>query len=145
MRSRPFLLLSPLLLTFTSFPTFPPPPPFPVRTSPMIIGLTPANGATTGGVTVTIRGLNFIDVTSVMFGSTPAQTFVVNDSNSITAVTPFNYAEEIVDVVVSTKYGRNSTSISDQFSYISPFYSCVRNFYVSPTGADTNDGSLSAP
>jgi parallel beta-helix repeat protein len=145
MRSRPFLLLSPLLLTFTSFPTFPPPPPFPVRTSPMIIGLTPANGATTGGVTVTIRGLNFIDVKSVMFGSTPAQTFVVNDSNSITAVTPFNYAEEIVDVAVSTRYGRNSNSISDQFSYISPFYSCVRNFYVSPTGADTNDGSLSAP
>jgi parallel beta-helix repeat protein len=145
MRSPSFLLLSPLLLTFTSFPTFPPPPPFPVRSTPVVTGLAPANGTTTGGATISISGLNFIGVKSVMFGSTPAQNFVVNDSNSITAVTPFNYAEGAVDVIVSTKYGRNSSSEADQFSYISPFYSCIDNFYVSPTGSDTNDGSLSAP
>ncbi|MGB8840214.1 MAG: IPT/TIG domain-containing protein [Aliidongia sp.] len=140
-----FLLASPFLLTFTSFPVFPPLPPFPVRVSPVITGLTPANGATTGGATVTISGLNFVGVKGVSFGSNPAQSFTVNNTNSITAVSPISDTEISVDVSVSTKYGINPASISDKFSYISSLYSCLRNFYVSPTGLDTNDGSISAP
>ena len=51
---------------------------------PTITSYTPEAGGT--GTTVTIKGTNFIGITSVSFGGIAASSFVVNSANTITAV-----------------------------------------------------------
>lgn len=51
---------------------------------PGISSFTPATG--TAGTTVTITGINFINVSSVKFGGIPAGSFTLNSSTSITAI-----------------------------------------------------------
>ncbi|PTR01539.1 putative Ig domain-containing protein [Mucilaginibacter yixingensis] len=53
-------------------------------TGPKIDSFSPASAATGGSVTITGEG--FTDATSVSFGGTPATSFVINSSTSITAV-----------------------------------------------------------
>jgi hypothetical protein len=52
--------------------------------TPTISSFTPTSSG--GGVTVTITGTNFLDVNAVTFGGTPAASFVVVSTTSITAV-----------------------------------------------------------
>jgi len=85
-------------------------------TVPTVTGLSPATGTTAGGTSVTITGTNFTNVNTVLFGSYPAQSIVVNSATSITAVSPAE-ASGTVDVRVTTTGGQSATSASDQFVY----------------------------
>ncbi|MGH9090457.1 MAG: IPT/TIG domain-containing protein, partial [Acidimicrobiales bacterium] len=48
---------------------------FTYTTAPIVTGVTPSTGPTTGGTTVTITGLQMTTATAVMFGSVPATSF----------------------------------------------------------------------
>ncbi|MCA1668273.1 MAG: IPT/TIG domain-containing protein [Thermomicrobia bacterium] len=71
---------------------------------PTVSGVTPAAGTTAGGVSVTITGTNFTDVTDVTFGGTAATTFSVVGDTQITATAPA-HAIGPVDVVVTAAGG----------------------------------------
>lgn len=53
-----------------------------------ISAISPNKGKPQGGNSVTITGLNFLEVTGVLFGSSHALSFIVNSPTSITAVVP---------------------------------------------------------
>jgi hypothetical protein len=82
---------------------------------PAVTGLTPPRGPQTGGTSVTIKGCNFTKVKKVMFGTTPATSFTVNSTTSITAMAPAGTG--VVNVVVTSKKGSSSTSPATAFAY----------------------------
>lgn len=85
---------------------------------PVVTNVNPNLGPPGGGTSVTITGANFIDVTSVMFGSTNALSFVVNSMTSITAISPPGTG--VVDVRVTNVEGISDINTNDRFTYISP-------------------------
>jgi hypothetical protein len=96
---------------------------------------------------VTITGTNFTGVSSVMFGSEPAEGFTVNSSTSITAIAP-DAAAATIDVTVTTVNGTSATSSADHYTYTggsSPSVSSLstqlgdsagNNTYVTITGSN---------
>jgi len=80
-----------------------------------VSGLTPTTGPPAGGTSVTISGTDFADATAVDFGSTPASSYTVDSSTSITAVAPPGTGT--VDVTVVGPDGTSATSSADQFTY----------------------------
>jgi hypothetical protein len=79
----------------------------PVAVPPAITGVSPANGTTAGGTTVTITGTNLTGATAVTFGGTAATSFTVDSPTQITAVTPARSAGA-ADVVVTTPDGTDT-------------------------------------
>ncbi|MFI8854783.1 IPT/TIG domain-containing protein [Streptomyces sp. NPDC053499] len=93
---------------------------FSYQNSPVVTGLAPGNGPTSGGTTVTITGTDLTGATSVKFGSTPATSFTVNSATQITAVTPAGTAGG-APVTVTTAAGTSATgSASTYFFYANP-------------------------
>ena len=86
-----------------------------VAAAPSVFGLNPNSGPTTGGTTVTITGTGFSGATAVNFGTTPAASFAVTSSTTITAVSPPGTGG--VDVTVTTPQGTSATSPADVFTY----------------------------
>ncbi len=76
-----------------------------------------AGGSDAGGSTVDITGTGFTGASAVDFGSTPATSFTVNSSTSITAVAPPSSSDGPVDVTVTTNGAASATSAADQFTY----------------------------
>ena len=68
---------------------------------PIVTSVSPCTGSTSGGTSVTITGSNFTGVTGVKFGTTPASSYTVTSSTSITAVAPAG-STGAVDVTVTT-------------------------------------------
>jgi len=89
------------------------------ETAPTITSVSPNQGPTTGGTSVTITGTNFIGTTAVKFGATNATSFTVNSATQITATSPTG-ALGTVHITVTTPAGTSATSANDQFTYISP-------------------------
>ena len=89
------------------------------ETAPTVTNVSPNQGPTTGGTTVTITGTNFIGATSVKFGVTSATTFTVNNATSITATSPAG-SVGTVHIIVTTPAGTSSTTVNDQFTYFAP-------------------------
>ena len=87
-------------------------------TGPVVSGISPNTGLTTGGTTVTITGSNFTSALSVSFGNIAASSFTVNSDTSITAVSPTGTG--VVDVTVTTPLGTSPTSSNDNFTYTLP-------------------------
>jgi hypothetical protein len=85
---------------------------------PAITSVSPSSGPEGGGTPVTITGTNLTAATEVSFGATGAQSFKVNSSTSIEAVSPTGTGT--VDVTVRTDSGTSTTSTADQFSYLPP-------------------------
>ncbi|MCX4820442.1 IPT/TIG domain-containing protein [Streptomyces sp. NBC_01142] len=56
--------------------------------APSLTSVSPSQGPTSGGTTVTLTGTGFTGATAVTFGSTPATSYTVNSANQITAVAP---------------------------------------------------------
>jgi YVTN family beta-propeller protein len=83
---------------------------------PTVISINPTSGPEFGGTVVTITGTHFTGATQVLFGETPATSFVVNSDSSITAVSPAGTGT--VDVRVVTSFGTSATTPADQFTYI---------------------------
>ncbi|HVX07592.1 IPT/TIG domain-containing protein [Humibacter sp.] len=84
--------------------------------APTIQSLTPTEGPTAGGTSVTITGTGFTGASAVDFGGTPAASFTVDDATHITATTPAHSAGA-VDVTVTTVGG---TSGPGQFTFVAP-------------------------
>jgi IPT/TIG domain len=85
--------------------------------APAVLGISPSSGPSAGGTTVTITGTSFTGASSVAFGTTPAVSFSVVSSTTITAVSPPGAGT--VDVIVTTPSGTSTLSPADQFTYTS--------------------------
>ena len=72
---------------------------------PGIVGITPNEGAASGGTAVTITGAGFVNETMVAFGDIPATSIVVAGATSLTAISPPNDAG-VVDVEVTNPDGQ---------------------------------------
>ena len=83
---------------------------------PVIAAVTPSFGPAAGGTTVTITGKSFKGTTAVTFGSTPALSFTVTSSKSVTAVAPPGVVGA-VDVTLTNASGVSGISAVDQFTY----------------------------
>ena len=90
---------------------------FTYTTAPIVSGVSPNNGLTTGGTGVTITGTNFVAGAGVTFGGTAATNVVVVNSTSITATAPAHAAGAVtVTVTVNSQSG----SLSNGFTYNTP-------------------------
>jgi alpha-tubulin suppressor-like RCC1 family protein len=85
---------------------------------PVVTGVSPSRGATTGGTTVTISGDNFEAGATVKFGTAEATGVTVNSSTSITATAPAGAGT--VNVLVTTPSGTSPSVAADRFTYVPP-------------------------
>ena len=72
--------------------------------------VSPITALATGGVTVTITGINFTGVNAVMFGTTAATSYTYVSATLITAVAPPE-AIGTVDITVTTTAGTSPTEL----------------------------------
>ena len=91
----------------------PTPPP-----APTITRLSPKTGAP--GTQVAISGSNFVNVTSVTFGSQPATKFTVNSEGEITAEAPEGSGTVIVSVTTQTGASEPKHKSKAKFRYKKP-------------------------
>jgi hypothetical protein len=83
---------------------------------PVVTSVAPDVGPASGGTTVTITGKRFQHVTAVDFGTTPAASYTVTNSKTISAVAP--PGSGTVDVSVTNESGASGVgSPVDQFTY----------------------------
>jgi alpha-tubulin suppressor-like RCC1 family protein len=83
---------------------------------PVLRTLSTTSGPGGGETTVTITGSEFVGVTAVDFGASPASSFEVTSPTSIIAVSPAGAGT--VNVTVSAAGGTSAISKHDQFGYI---------------------------
>jgi hypothetical protein len=83
---------------------------------PVVAALSPNRGLDAGGTSVTISGTDLGGATSVMFGTAPAASFVVDSSTSITATSPA-HASAAVDVTVTGPDGTSTVGSGDEFTF----------------------------
>lgn len=86
---------------------------------PTVTKLSSKKGVAAGGTGVIINGTNFVGVTGISFGSTPASSFKVETDTSISVVSPPGTTGS-VSIIVTTPNGANSPSSKDMFGYGSP-------------------------
>jgi phospholipase C len=84
--------------------------------APAVTGVTPASGPPAGCNEVTLSGSGFSGASQVMFGSKPAESFVVDSDTKLVAVPPPGSVGR-VDVQVTNPLGTSQTSSSDRYSY----------------------------
>ncbi|WP_245714162.1 IPT/TIG domain-containing protein, partial [Nocardia vaccinii] len=80
---------------------------------PALSTISPSQGSTAGGTTVTLTGTGLTGVTAVNFGATPATSFTVDSATQITAVAPAGTG--IVSVTVT---GPGGTSNPVTYTYV---------------------------
>ena len=90
--------------------------PYTYTTVPTLSGVSPTQGSTAGGNTVTLTGTNLTGATAVLFGTAPATSFTVGSATQITAVVPTG-AVGAVPVTVVTPGG---TTPGGVFYYYQP-------------------------
>ncbi len=105
--------------------------------APTVSSVVPNIGPAAGGTTVTITGTNFVGVTDVDFGATPAASFTVDSPTQITAVSPSGTDDTTVDVTVTNITGVSATNVNDQFT----FSDAPAVTSVSPTGGPLAGGT----
>jgi hypothetical protein len=86
---------------------------------PVLLGISPGVGPSTGGTEVTITGENLRRVKAVSFGSAPAASFSEVDEGELKAIAPAS-AAGIVDVQVTTAAGTTPIVVGDRFDYSAP-------------------------
>lgn len=105
----------------------------------VITSITPNRGATTGGTSVTIAGINLNGATAVTFGGTAA-TNVSESGGAVTCLTPA-HSTATVDVVVTTPLG--NTTFSQGFTYYQQYQYLTQGGTLPPdrtTGVDPVNG-----
>ncbi|VVE76123.1 autotransporter outer membrane beta-barrel domain-containing protein [Pandoraea anapnoica] len=105
---------------------------------PTVTGVSPSQGSTAGGTSVTITGTNLADVTSVIFGGTSAS-ITSKTATQIIATSPAGSAGT-VDITVTSPGGTSAVSGADQFTYVNA--PTVSN--VSPSSGPTGGGTTVA-
>ncbi len=94
-------------------------PTFTYYRAPTVSAISPTGGPIGGGTTVVITGANFMNVTSITFGSqviTSAQ-FTVHSPTFIDATSPATSTPGVVDVRVTTPGGTSPAVAADRFGY----------------------------
>lgn len=84
--------------------------------TPVVSGIAPNSGPSSGGTAVIITGTGFGGATAVAFGGTAATAYTVNSATQITAMSPAGTGT--VDIRVTTAGGTSATSAADQFTYV---------------------------
>jgi hypothetical protein len=84
--------------------------------SPSISGVSPGEGPAGGGTTVTISGANLAEASAVRFGGSEAESFTIDSSSTLTAVSP--PGKGIVHITVESPYGRSLEGPVDRFRYL---------------------------
>src|SRR4029079_15083982 len=84
--------------------------------APTVTQISPSQGPTTGGTSVTITGSGFLDGATVTFGGAAATNVVVVSATTITANTRAG-SPGVVDVVV-TNANTTSFNYSESFTYL---------------------------
>jgi sugar lactone lactonase YvrE len=107
--------------------------------APTVTGVQPNFGPSAGGTQVTITGTNFVGVTGVSFGQTPAPGFKVESETTITTTSPPGVGT--VDVTVTAQGGPSATGPADTFAYESLAPILEGTFGEAGSGA----GQLSGP
>nr|WP_237503463.1 IPT/TIG domain-containing protein [Streptomyces sp. SID8375] len=79
-------------------------------------GISPNQGSTSAGNTVTLTGTNLTGATSVLFGATPATSFTVVSPTQITAVAPAATAGPVAITVTSP----GGTSAPTTYTRVAP-------------------------
>jgi hypothetical protein len=97
--------------------------PYTYAAVPAVSGISPNQGPTSGGNTVTITGTNLSGATAVQFGSTAATSFTVVSGTQITAVVPAGAAGSVN--VTITAPGGTSTLANSYFYLNTPFLTGV--------------------
>jgi len=94
-------------------------------TCPVVTGVTPEEGPSFGGNTVTISGQRFSAATAVKFGSVEATSFTAESPNTIEAVAPPG-SEGRVDITVTADGETSETTADDHYTYFrGPFVESV--------------------
>ena len=110
---------------------------------PTLTSITPAQGAGSGGGTITVNGTGFTQglagPTTVAFGSTQATNVVVNASGTqLTATVPPASANGTVAIVVTTPGGATALGAADLYTY---FFAQPSISAVSPPSGPVGGGS----
>ncbi|WP_308686576.1 IPT/TIG domain-containing protein [Streptomyces caniferus] len=84
--------------------------------TPALSGVSPNQGPTSGGNTVTLTGTNLTGTTAVTFGATPATSFTVLSATQISAVVPAATPGP-VDITVTTPGG--TSTLQSSYFYVS--------------------------
>jgi len=88
--------------------------------APTITSLTPSTGPTSGGTSVVIAGTDFCGgcetVTRVRFGGVCANSFTVNSSTQVTAISPA-HSTGAKDVVLTNAVGSSANTANDDYTY----------------------------
>lgn len=95
-----------------------PPPAAPGPGAPVVTGVSPSTGPSSGGTVITVSGSGMTGATQVYFGSTPAASWTVDSDGSVTAVSPpspSSAAQVTGDVTVLGPGGLSATIPADQF------------------------------
>ncbi len=103
---------------------------------PVVTGLYPNTGPSSGLNYVTILGSGFTNVTSVTFGGVAATVFDASDPNSLTVIAPPHIAGS-VSVIVTTIYGTSVDTAADNYLYTGSILPVVSS--VSPNTGKPGD------
>jgi hypothetical protein len=107
---------------------------------PVVTGLAPIAGPSTGGTPVTISGENLRRVESVSFGTITTTAFTEVSETKLTVLSP---PEPVgpVDVRVSTVAGESPASAADHFTYAAPPSTALPGKAVGGAGAGPSGAS----
>ncbi|WP_161492852.1 putative Ig domain-containing protein [Pseudomonas putida] len=103
--------------------------------TPTLSGISPNNGSTAGGTSVTLTGTNLTGATAVTIGGTAATSVTVVNATTITATTPA-HAAGTVNVTVTTPGG--TATLTNAYSYVTPVPTLSS---VSPNSGTTAGGT----
>ena len=84
---------------------------------PTVNAVTPNYGSIGGGTTVLITGNNFLTANNILFSTTNAASFTINNDHLITAVTPNALSAGVFDVKVVNPATASSVVSADHFTY----------------------------
>jgi IPT/TIG domain/Fibronectin type III domain len=110
---------------------------FTAPAAPTVVGVSPAQGPTSGGTTITVTGTEFIDGgTTVEVGGQPCTNVTVLSATSLTCVTPA-HAPGPVNVTVTTGGGTSAPFGSFEYVASPPTITAVSPGEVPTTGGTT--------
>lgn len=107
--------------------------------APVVFGVTPNSGTTSGQTFVSIIGAGFTGTTAVHFGATLATNNLFVNENSISVAAPAG-AAGTVDIRVTTPAGNSAITTGDKFTYRvpgRPVVSAVGPNHGAPAGGDS--------
>ncbi len=87
--------------------------------APTITRISASSGTVAGGTRVTVTGTNFTHVSRVAFGATAGTSVRISSPHQLSVTSPAHTAG-VVNISVSSSYGRSAGVAADRFSYLAP-------------------------